>query len=106
MYARLQLLEELVERVARVVGVAGSGRSGADGRGGRRGGRAIGAFARDGYPGSKQRALVGLILDGDAHRDGLHALEACGWLEMRALLAAMELGVALGASTHEICAGR
>src|SRR5208283_1745950 len=41
------------------------------------------------------RALVGLVLQRDARRDGLQALEPRGRLEMRTLLAAVQLGIAL-----------
>ena len=41
-------------------------------------------------------ALIGLIFRGDAHRDWLQALEACGWLEVGALLTAVQCHSALG----------
>ena len=60
---------------------------------GRRGGR----IARHGDAGFEERAIVGLILHDNAHGDGLDALEARRGLKVRALLAAVEGGVALGA---------
>src|ERR1035438_4306226 len=42
----------------------------------------------------EQRALVGFVLQRDAHRNGLQALESSGWLEIGALLATMQRSVA------------
>jgi len=49
---------------------------------------------RDARP--EQLAFVGLILEHDPYGDGFQALKASGRLEIRALLAAMQRGAALG----------
>src|SRR5450759_1081243 len=98
----LQLFEELVEGAAGVVGVARRGWAGIGGGCGRRRRRARRAVARHGYPRVKGDADVGLILHGDAHRDGLHALKPHGGLEMRALFTTVKLRVALRAVAGQI----
>lgn len=80
----LGFFEKIVERGARVVGCA---RDLLD-----RGGRLM--VYRSGIPRHsdtrfKQIAIIGLILDGDSHGDGLKALEASGGFKMGALFTAM-----------------
>src|ERR1039457_5943050 len=99
----LQRLEELVEGVAGVFGIAWRRRAHLD-RHRRR--HVVGAFSRPGHPRHKRIALVDLVLHGDAHRDGLEALETHGWLKIGALFAAVQLGVALGAVASEADVGR
>jgi hypothetical protein len=100
----LSLLEEPVKGVARIVGIPRRGRSGGLGRRGMSVARY--AVAGNGYTGRKQRALVGFVLQCNSHRNGLQALEPRGGFKVRALLAAMQLGVALGARAGEVYAGR
>src|ERR1039458_6402841 len=99
----LRLLEKLVEGVAGVFGIARRGRAHCDRRRRR---HVVGAFAGHRHPRHKRIALVGLVLHGDAHQDGLEALETHGWLEVGTLLAAVQPGVALGAVAAEVHVGR
>ena len=62
-------------------------------------------LARYGDPRGKERAVVGLILHRDAHRDRLQALKPGGGLEVGALFAAVQFGVALGAAAGEVGSG-
>ena len=64
------------------------------------------AFPRHRDPWCKGGTLVVLILDGNPHGNRLEALEPRGWLEVRALLATVERGVALRTSAGEIKIGR
>jgi hypothetical protein len=97
----LHFLKELIERAPGVVRVPGSRRAAAVRQGGR--GRGVGGtFAGHGNTRGKEGALVGLVFVGKAHRDGFQALEAGGRLEVRALFAAMQFRVALGASAGEV----
>jgi phosphoribosylanthranilate isomerase len=50
----------------------------------------------------KQRTFVGLVFNRDSRRNGFQALKTCGWLEIRALLAAVQRGAALGTLTFPI----
>src|SRR5271157_2615852 len=95
----LQFLEELVEGVAGVFGIAGRGGAYFE-RHRRR--HVVGAFAGHRHARHERIALVGLVLHGDAHQDGLEALEARGWLEVGTLLATVQLGVAFGAVASEV----
>jgi hypothetical protein len=98
--AGLRFLKKLVEGAAGVVSIARRG--GAPiihGRWRRRVGR---AFARYGDPRCEEGTLVGFILVGNAYRNWLEALETGGWLEVRTLFAAVQLGVALGTSASEV----
>jgi len=61
--------------------------------------------ARYSHAGLKQGAIVVLVLDRDAHRDGLHALEARRGFKEGALLAAMQFGIAFRAIAGEIGVG-
>src|SRR5258708_6454748 len=80
-----------------VEGCAGVG--GATRRWDRGGDRSVtrGCVARDGHARLEQLALVGLVLQHDPYWDRLEALKARRRLEVRALLAAVERGVALRA---------
>jgi len=85
-------LKQRVEGAAGVIRAAG--RVVADGQGGgSRGGR----VARDGHAGLEQGAVVGLVLQGNAHRNGLQALETGGRLEVGTLLATVQSGSAFRA---------
>src|SRR5450432_2721556 len=64
--------------------------------------RASGAVSRNGDPWRERRALVALVLSGNAHQDRLQALKPGGWLEMGTLFAAMQRNAAFGASACEI----
>jgi hypothetical protein len=44
----------------------------------------------------KQRTFIGLVLNRDSRRNRFQALKTGGWLEIRALLAAVQRGAALG----------
>lgn len=92
------LLEEIVE------GGAGVGRGSGSLRGYtlRGGGTGGGYLAGDCDARVEELALVACILGRDPNRDGLQALEAGGWLEMRALLAAMQVGVTFRTRAFEI----
>src|SRR6202042_243133 len=54
----------------------------------------------------KERALVGLILDGDSRWNRLQALKARGRFEIGTLLTAVQSGAALGTLAFPIHAGR
>lgn len=98
--AGLGLLKKPVEGAAGVVGVARRRRTSIiHVRWRRRVGR---AFARHGDPRRKEGTLVSLVFVGDAYRNGLQALKTNGGLEVRALFAAVQLGVALGTSAGEV----
>src|ERR1700678_2309681 len=60
------------------------------------------AVAGNGYARGEQRAVVSLILRGDPDWNRLEALEPGAGLEVRALLATMQLRIALGASAGEV----
>src|SRR5450432_3863744 len=64
-----------------------------------------GTVAGDGHARCEESALVGFVLQGNAHRDGLEALETGGGLEVGALLAAVQLGIALRARSAEVRTG-
>ena len=70
----------------------------------RRGGRRLagGPLARHGYPRREQAALVVLVLHRNPHRNRFQTLETGGRLKVGALFAAVQLGIALGASPAEI----
>jgi len=96
---RSLFLKQTIESGARVVGIArGCDVGGRIGGCGRRGCR----IARYGDTRFKQSAIVGLILDDNAHGDGLDALETRRRLKIRALLAAVQRGVALGAFRRKL----
>jgi hypothetical protein len=54
-------------------------------------------IARDGNARLEELAFISLVFAGDPRGDGLQALKARGWLEVRTLLAAMQRGSTLGA---------
>ena len=64
------------------------------------------AIARNRYARRKERAFVGFIFHRDPHRNRLEALKSGGWLKVRTLLAAMQLGITFGTSAREVGAGR
>ena len=57
----------------------------------------LAGVACDGDARLEQLALVKLVLHGYSYRDRLQTLEARRWLEMRALLATVQSGVAFRA---------
>jgi hypothetical protein len=59
-------------------------------------------IASYGYARIEKLALIGLILDGYADLDRLHTLKSSGWLEISALLTAVQGHAALGAFTFPI----
>src|SRR5258708_30865991 len=93
----LLFLEQVVESGAGVGGAARHRDRGWGGSVARRGG-----IARDSHTRLEQLALVGLVLRHDPYGDRLEALKARRRLEVRALLAAVERGVALRAVTFPV----
>jgi hypothetical protein len=101
-YARLELLEEFVEGATGVVGIARARRTRIHRRRRRRRGLAGRAVAGHRDARRKQSAFVGFVLQWDAHRNRLEALEARPRFEMRALLAAVKLRIAFRAVAAEV----
>jgi hypothetical protein len=101
---RRSLSEKPVEGIARIHGVF---RSRSVDAGNRLAACVLsGDFTRHGDARRKQRTFVGLILNRDSHRYGLHALEPGGRLEVHALFTTMQRDSALRAIAREIRAGR
>ena len=63
------------------------------------------SFAGDGHARREQGTLVGFVFQRNPDWNRLETLEPRRWFEIRALLATMQLGVALRASAGEIGAG-
>ena len=97
------LLEEILEGLAGVVGARGRGRHGT-GCGGLRVGSGSGIFF-DGHTKFIKGAVVAGIFRGNTLGDGLHAFKLRAGIEEAALLAAVELEVALGAGTVGVKTG-
>ena len=68
----------------------------------RRWGGSSRTVASDGDARGEKRAFVSLIFYRDSDRDGLEALEPCGWFEVGALFTTVKFRVALGAIAGEI----
>jgi len=65
-----------------------------------------GRVARHSHAGRKQRAVIGFVFNRNSRRNRLQTLEARGRLEVRALFAAVKLGIALGTVPAEVDAIR